>query len=140
MIPRDVSKEKKALSYSITLPDASWGEWAPCLQTTHTKIVESGTEISCKTSSYKAIYLSTLVRHFSLITRNIFTVNDVLDGTDEAENSSECSNDDGLNTQHFHQDTHLPETLNISILNMRRKNIFASCQLSEKWGFCSSCS
>ena len=100
---------------------------------THTKIVESGTEISCKTSSYKAIYLSTLVRHFSLITRNIFTVNDVLDGTDEAENSSECSNDDGLNTQHFHQDTHLPETLNISILNMRRKNIFASCRSSEKW-------
>ena len=51
------------------------------------------------------LYL-TFMTHLLNVARNIFTLNDVLDGTDKAEDSSKCTNNYCLYTQYPHNDVH----------------------------------
>ena len=44
--------------------------------------------------------------HLLYVARDVITLNNVLNGADEAQNSSKCANDNGLYTQYPHYNAH----------------------------------
>ena len=55
--------------------------------------------------------------HFSNVTRCVITLHNVLDGTDEAQNSSKCANDDCLYAQNPGDNMHGPENNIYGVIN-----------------------
>ena len=46
--------------------------------------------------------------HLLYVARDVITLNNVLNGADEAQNSSKCANDNGLYAQYPHYNAHGP--------------------------------
>ena len=54
--------------------------------------------------------------HLLYVARDVITLNNVLNGADEAQNSSKCANDNGLYAQYPHYNTHRSEKIFLKIL------------------------